>query len=153
MNIRSALAVLVILGPINSASAVDQTITLASTTSVDATGLLANILPQFTAETGIAVKLIAEPPARALDAARRGDADIVLVHDPAAEREFIHEGYGTTRWQIAWNDKAWQAVAYRSKNPCRLAGIVRRPASHRRLSGQWRKAVSMRRPLRPNKPV
>jgi tungstate transport system substrate-binding protein len=115
--IRSALTLVAIIGSIHSASAADQTITPASATSVDATELMTNILPQFTAKTGIAVKLIAQPAARALDIARRGDADVVLVHDPAAEGEFIDEGYGTTRRQIAWNDLAPPATPRELSRP------------------------------------
>jgi tungstate transport system substrate-binding protein len=118
-RIRPALAILVLIGAINSASAADQSITLATTTSIDATGLLANILPQFTAKTGITVKLIAQPTARTLDIARRGDADVVLVYDPAAEREFIDEGYGTMRRQIAWNDFVMIGP---SGDPARIVG-------------------------------
>jgi tungstate transport system substrate-binding protein len=81
--------------------------------------LLANILPQFTAKTGIAVKLVSLPTARALDIARRGDADVVLVHDPAAEREFTDEGYGTTRRQVAWNDFVMVGPA---SDPARIVG-------------------------------
>jgi tungstate transport system substrate-binding protein len=102
--IRLVLASAAIVGAISSASAADQSITLATTPSVEATGLLANILPAFTAKSGIAVKVVAQATGRALDSARRGDADVVLVADPAAEREFIDEGYGTTRRQVAWND-------------------------------------------------
>ena len=102
--IRLALAFAAIIGVLHSASAAEQSITLATTTSVEATGLLASILPQFTAKTNITVKVLAQPTGRALDIARRGDADAVLVSDSAAEREFIDEGYGTTRRQVAWND-------------------------------------------------
>jgi tungstate transport system substrate-binding protein len=80
------------------------TITLASTTSVDNSGLLAAILPKFTAESGIEVKVLAQGTGQALDTARRGDADLVLVHDPEAEGAFMTEGHGLTRKQIAWND-------------------------------------------------
>jgi len=80
------------------------TITLASTTSVDNSGLLAAILPDFTKETGIAVHVLALGTGQALDTARRGDADIVLVHDPEAEQKFIDDGNGVNRQQIAWND-------------------------------------------------
>jgi tungstate transport system substrate-binding protein len=118
LGIRSVLAV-ALIGAIHSAPAAEQRITLASTTSVEATGLLANILPQFTAKTGITVKIVAQPTARALDLARRGDADVVLVHDPAAEREFIDEGYGTTHRQIAWNDFVMVGP---SADPARIAG-------------------------------
>jgi len=103
-GIRFALAFLAMIGAIGCACAADPSVTLATTTSVDATGLLENILPSFTARTGIAVKIVAQATGRALDTARRGDADIVLVADPAAEREFIDEGYGTTHRQVAWSD-------------------------------------------------
>ncbi|HEY3790561.1 MAG TPA: substrate-binding domain-containing protein [Bradyrhizobium sp.] len=103
-RIRFALAFATIIGALHSASGAEPSITLATTTSVESTGLLANILPQFTAKTGIAVKIVAQPTGRALDIARRGDADVVLVSDPTAEREFIDEGYGTTHRQVAWND-------------------------------------------------
>jgi tungstate transport system substrate-binding protein len=103
-RIRFALAVLAMIGMADGASAADPSITLATTPSVDASGLLANILTSFTAKTGIAVKVVAQVTGRALDTARRGDADLVLVSDAAAEREFIDEGYGTAHRQVAWND-------------------------------------------------
>jgi len=82
----------------------DNAIVLASTTSVEASGLLANILPQFTAKTGITVNVVAQGTGKALDTARRGDADVLLVHDPEAEQQFMDEGHGSVRRQIAWND-------------------------------------------------
>lgn len=103
-GIRFALAFVAIIAAIDAAPAADQSITLVTTPSIEATGLLASILPQFTAKSGIAVKVVAQATGRALDIARRGDADVVLVGDPAAEREFIDEGYGTTHRQVAWND-------------------------------------------------
>src|ERR1700761_4563924 len=118
-GIRTALAFAAILVAVHSASAAETSITLATTTAVDTTGLLASILPQFTTKTGIAVKVVAHPTARALDIARRGDADVVLVHDPAAEREFIDEGYGATRRQIAWNDFV---LIGPSADPARIVG-------------------------------
>ena len=81
-----------------------QSIVLASTTSVDNSGLLAAILPGFTATTGISVRVLALGTGQALDTARRGDADLVLVHDPEAEQKFIDDGNGIDRRQIAWND-------------------------------------------------
>jgi tungstate transport system substrate-binding protein len=82
----------------------DTTIVLASTTSVDNSGLLGAILPQFTKATGIVVRVLALGTGQALDTARRGDADIVLVHDPEAEQKFLDDGDGVNRKQIAWND-------------------------------------------------
>lgn len=87
-----------------AADAPPQTIVLASTTSVDNSGLLQAILPGFTKATNISVKVLAQGTGQALDTARRDDADLVLVHDPEAEAKFIDEGHGINRRQIAWND-------------------------------------------------
>src|SRR5437868_3958461 len=87
-----------------AADAPAQSITVASTTSVENSGLLAAILPTFTNTTGIAVHVLAQGTGQALDTARRGDADLVLVHDPEAEARFIDDGNGVNRRQIAWND-------------------------------------------------
>jgi tungstate transport system substrate-binding protein len=81
-----------------------QSIMLASTTSVDNSGLLGHILPIFTKETGISVRVLAQGTGQALATAAHGDADLVLVHDPEAEQKFIAEGHGIDRRQIAWND-------------------------------------------------
>jgi tungstate transport system substrate-binding protein len=103
------LAILLLLGaalgyPGAAAEEPAQTIVLASTTSVENAGLLANILPIFTRETRITVKVVAQGTGQALATAARGDADLVLVHDPEAEDRFIAEGHGIGRRQIAWND-------------------------------------------------
>jgi tungstate transport system substrate-binding protein len=104
MKVRNILMLVVTVAAMNASSAADQSIVLASTTSVEATGLLANILPQFRAKTGITVNVVAQGTGKALDTARRGDADVVLVHDPDAERQFVDEGYSSTLRQVAWND-------------------------------------------------
>jgi tungstate transport system substrate-binding protein len=104
IKFRNVLALVAILAAINASCAAEQSIVLASTTSVEASGLLTNILPQFTAKTGITVNVVAQGTGKALDTARRGDADVVLVHDPEAEREFVDQGYSATLRQIAWND-------------------------------------------------
>src|ERR1700726_4653501 len=104
MKFRSILALAAAIVAIDSSPAAEQSIVLASTTSVEASGLLANILPQFTAKTGITVNVVAQGTGKALDTARRDDADLLLVHDPEAEKQFMDEGHGSTRRQIAWND-------------------------------------------------
>src|SRR5271170_6687217 len=96
-----------------------QSIILASTTSVEDSGLLAHILPAFTKETGITVHVLAQGTGQALATAARDDADLVLVHDPEAEARFIAQGDGIERAQIAWND--FVIVGPRS-DPARLAG-------------------------------
>jgi tungstate transport system substrate-binding protein len=80
------------------------TIVLASTTSVQDSGLLDHILPLFTNATAIIVHVVAQGTGQALTTAARGDADLVLVHDPEAEAAFIAAGHGLTRTEIAWND-------------------------------------------------
>jgi tungstate transport system substrate-binding protein len=85
-------------------SARAESILLASTTSVENSGLLAHILPGFTARTGIAVKVLAQGTGQALATAARGDADLVLVHDPEAEAAFLAAGHGGVARIIAWND-------------------------------------------------
>jgi tungstate transport system substrate-binding protein len=79
-------------------------IILASTTSVQDSGLLTHILPRFTGETGIEVRVLAQGSGQALATAARGDADLVLVHDPDAEAAFMAAGHGISRTEIAWND-------------------------------------------------
>jgi tungstate transport system substrate-binding protein len=98
------LALLASMAATHFGSAAEQSIILASTTSVENSGLLANILPLFTSKTGIKVNVVAQGTGKAIDLARRGDADLLLVHDPEAEGQFMEEGHGSTRRQIAWND-------------------------------------------------
>jgi tungstate transport system substrate-binding protein len=104
IKLRNILALVAIFASIDASFAEKQSIVIASTTSVEASGLFANILPQFTAKTGITVNVVAQGTGKALDTARRGDADLLLVHDPEAEQQFMDEGHGSTRRQIAWND-------------------------------------------------
>jgi tungstate transport system substrate-binding protein len=96
-----------------------ETIVLASTTSVENSGLLARILPEFTKATGIDVRVVAVGTGEALETARRGDADLVLVHDPKAEDTFMAEGHGYTRREVAWNDFI---VVGPSIDPAHIAG-------------------------------
>jgi tungstate transport system substrate-binding protein len=82
----------------------DRSITVASTTSTEQSGLFGHLLPAFTAKTGIAVKVVAVGTGQALDIGRRGDADVVLVHDTAAEDAFVAEGFATKRQDVMSND-------------------------------------------------
>jgi len=82
----------------------DKSIVVASTTSTEQSGLFGHILPTFTKQTGIAVKVVALGTGQALDVGRRGDADVVFVHDRAAEDKFVAEGYGVDRRDVMYND-------------------------------------------------
>jgi tungstate transport system substrate-binding protein len=77
---------------------------LATTTSVQDTGLLDVVLPRFTKKTGIPVKPIAVGTGQALALAAKGEADLVLVHSPEAEEKFMAEGHGKRRRPFAHND-------------------------------------------------
>lgn len=82
----------------------EKFIIVASTTSTEQSGLFGFILPIFEKSTGIQVRVVALGTGQALDLARRGDADVVFVHDPAAERKFASEGYGIGHRQVMYND-------------------------------------------------
>jgi tungstate transport system substrate-binding protein len=99
-----ALAALSTLVAAPSAQAQDKSIVVASTTSTEQSGLFGHILPEFTKKTGIAVKVVALGTGQALDTGRRGDADVVFVHDRAAEDKFVAEGFGIDRRDVMYND-------------------------------------------------
>jgi tungstate transport system substrate-binding protein len=99
-----ALLALMCRGVLAAETPQPEVIVLASTTSVDNSGLLGAILPLFTQTTGITVRVLALGTGQALDTARRDDADIVLVHDPEAEQKFVDDGNGVNQRQVAWND-------------------------------------------------
>jgi tungstate transport system substrate-binding protein len=87
-----------------SAHAQAPFIVMASTTSTEQSGLFGHLLPQFKAATGIDVRVVAVGTGQALDTGRRGDADIVFVHDTAAEQKFVAEGFATQRRDVMYND-------------------------------------------------
>src|ERR1700712_4102011 len=98
----SSLAFAVFFGGlVNAAPAVaeDRSIVVASTTSTQDSGLFGYLLPIFKARTGIEVKVIAQGTGQALDTARRGDADVVLVHAKAQEEKFLAEGFAVKRFE------------------------------------------------------
>ncbi len=80
------------------------TITLATSTSTRDSGLLDYLLPRFQAETNIRVKVIAVGTGQALELGRRGDADVLLTHAPAAEDQFMAAGHGLERRAVMMND-------------------------------------------------
>ena len=89
---------------IAASSAEDRAIVLASTTSTQDSGLLDYLLPIFTAKTGIEVTVIARRTDQVLDMARRGEADVVLMHARPQEEKFVADGFGTKRFDVMYND-------------------------------------------------
>jgi len=101
------------------ASAQERSITVASTTSTEQSGLFGHLLPRFTAASGIAVKVVAVGTGQALDIGRRGDADVVFVHDKVAEEKFLAEGFGVKRFDVMYNDFV---VIGPKADPARITG-------------------------------
>ena len=92
------------LAALGAAQAQERFIVMASTTSTEQSGLFGHLLPEFKKATGVDVRVVALGTGQALDTARRGDADIVFVHDQAAEEKFVAEGYGLKRLPVMYND-------------------------------------------------
>ena len=86
------------------AVAQEKFIVVASTTSTEQSGLFSHLLPAFEKDTGIKVRVVALGTGQALDLARRGDADVVFVHDQPAEEQFVAEGSGVRRQPVMYND-------------------------------------------------
>lgn len=86
------------------AFAQERSIVMSSTTSTEQSGLFAHLLPAFKKATDIDVRVVAQGTGQALDMGRRGDADILFVHDKAAEEKFIAEGFGLPRHDVMYND-------------------------------------------------
>src|SRR6516162_2542272 len=101
---KKLFAIAVFLVCSSLALAQDRTITVASTTSTEQSGLFGYLLPRFTEATGIGVKVVAVGTGQALDIGRRGDADVVFVHDRVAEDKFMSEGQGVKRFDVMYND-------------------------------------------------
>lgn len=89
---------------VTSVAASAQNIVMASTTSTEQSGLFAHLLPAFKQSSGIDIKVVALGTGQALDMARRGDADVVFVHDEKAEDKFVADGFGVKRLAVMYND-------------------------------------------------
>ena len=102
-----------------TAPAQDKSIVVASTTSTEQSGLFGHLLPAFAKTTGIAVKVVALGTGQALDVGKRGDADVVFVHDRAAEDKYVAEGWGVDRRDVMYNDFV---LAGPKADPAKVAG-------------------------------
>jgi tungstate transport system substrate-binding protein len=102
---RRALLVLALSGLLQvPMAAAQQFITVSSTTSTEQSGLFKHLLPIFEKKTGTQVRVVALGTGQALDMARRGDADVVFVHDKVAEEKFVADGFGVQRFEVMYND-------------------------------------------------
>jgi tungstate transport system substrate-binding protein len=101
--LAAAVAAAVLLASSQGAPA-QEFITVASTTSTEQSGLFKYLLPEARKATGIEVRVVAVGTGQALDMGRRGDADVVFVHDPEAEARYLAEGFGVKRYEVMYND-------------------------------------------------
>jgi tungstate transport system substrate-binding protein len=119
MKYRLLILAAIFVSTIHAASAQERSIVVASTTSTEQSGLFGFLLPRFFAKTGIQVKVVAVGTGQALDIGRRGDADVVFVHDRPAEEKFMAEGFGVRHFDVMYNDFI---VVGPSADPAHLAG-------------------------------
>jgi tungstate transport system substrate-binding protein len=101
---RRALGALVLASAAAGGAWAQSSIVMASTTSTEQSGLFQHLLPAFTKATGITVKVVAVGTGQAIDMARRGDADVLFVHDRAAEEKYVAEGFAPRRYPVMYND-------------------------------------------------
>jgi len=96
-----------------------EPIVMASTTSTEQSGLFAYLLPAFTKATGVEVKVVALGTGQAIDMGRRGDADVLFVHDQVAEEKIVAEGFALKRFAVMYNDFV---LVGPSADPAKLQG-------------------------------
>ena len=99
-----SIGLLAISVAIVTPSFAQKSIVISSTTSTEQSGLFGFLLPIYKSKSGVDVKVVAVGTGQALDIGRRGDADVVFVHDKAAEIKFLEEGYATKRYDVMYND-------------------------------------------------
>ena len=117
----AVLCVAAVLPGLAAAQDAAKSIVMASTTSTEQSGLFAHLLPSFKAASGIEVRVVAVGTGQALDMARRGDADVVFVHDQVAEEKFVAEGWGLRRVPVMYNDFVLVGPA---ADPARVKGTT-----------------------------
>ena len=104
--LRSCAAFAVATASLLGSAAVfaQSSIVVASTTSTEQSGLFSYLLPEFKKASGIDVKVVALGTGQAIDMARRGDADVLFVHDKVAEDKFVADGFAAKRQEVMYND-------------------------------------------------
>jgi tungstate transport system substrate-binding protein len=101
--LRAPLVAMALCMP-HAATLAQTPIVMASTTSTEQSGLFGHLLPAFNKATGVEVKVVALGTGQAIDMGRRGDADLLFVHDQVAEEKFVAEGFALKRFAVMYND-------------------------------------------------
>ena len=110
----------------------ERFIIVQSTTSTQNSGLLDAILPQFTEQTGIQVRVVAVGTGQALKNAANGDGDVLLVHARPSEEQFVAEGHGVERFDVMYNDFV---IVGPADDPAGIRGMADAPAALTDIAG------------------
>lgn len=124
----TSLALLFLAGP---STATEKNLILATTTSTQDSGLLDVLIPVFQKETGYFVKTISVGSGQAMAMGQKGEADVLLVHSPAAEEKFMAEGYGVDRLLVMHNDFV---VVGPSEDPAKIKGTPTASAAFKKIA-------------------
>ena len=130
-NVLIGLVILLFIGGAALVEAQQKTIILATTTSTQDSGLLDVLLPVFEKKTGYFVKTIAVGSGQAMAMGQKCEADVLLVHSPAAEKKFVAEGYGINRRLIMHND---YIIVGPSEDPVKIRGMKASQESFRKIA-------------------
>jgi len=122
---------LIIISLTTPVHAQQKTIILATTTSTQDSGLLDVLLPVFEKKTGYFVKTIAVGSGQAMAMGQKGEADVLLVHSPAAEKKFVAEGFGINRRLIMHND---YIIVGPPEDPAKIRGMKSSQESFRKIA-------------------
>jgi tungstate transport system substrate-binding protein len=117
------------------AAAQDRFITVASTTSTEQSGLFDYLLPLFKAKTGLDVHVVAQGTGQAIETGRRGDADVLFVHDTKSEEKFVADGLAAKRYDVMYNDFI---VVGPAADPAGIKGMKDAEAALKKIA--WEKA-------------
>jgi tungstate transport system substrate-binding protein len=127
-----AIVMTVCMADIAAAQPAQKNIIMATTTSTQDTGLLDVLLPIFEKKTGYFVKTIAVGSGQAMAMGQKGEADVLLVHSPAAEQKFMAEGYGVNRRLVMHNDFI---ILGPPADPARIKGLKKAAEAFKQIAG------------------
>src|SRR5215218_3691621 len=129
---RTLLALLIALGTaMGPALAAHPFIVFQSTTSTEQSGLFGHLLPLFTNKTGIEVRVVAVGTGQAINNARNGDGDVLLVHAKPDEEKFVSDGEGVKRFDVMYNDFV---IVGSKADPAGVAGMTNATAALQKIA-------------------
>ena len=138
-RLRSLIAAAGLLCAVSVPALGEETIVVSSTTSTEQSGLFSWILPRFEKDTGIKVHVVAVGTGQAIDIGRRGDADVLLVHDRVAEEKFVAEGFGINRKDVMYNDFVFVGP---KDDPAKVKATDKAPAALKAIASSGQAFVS-----------